>query len=74
MTTERPPTLLTPGVMARELGEPLHRINNVLATRSHIRPRARGGTLRLYDRGALAMVKSELARIDARRAKGVSHG
>jgi hypothetical protein len=61
------PRLITPGVIARELEEPLHRVVHVLATRDHIQPSARAGTLRLYDRGAVAMVRQELNAIDARR-------
>ena len=44
------PRLITAGVIAAELRVPLHRVQNVLATRPHIRPSARAGTLRLYDR------------------------
>lgn len=73
MATE-PPALRTSGVIARELSEPLHRVLHVLATRNHIRPAARAGTLRLYDRKAVAMVRHELNAIDARRcAKGAAH-
>ncbi len=61
------PRLITPGVIARELKEPLHRVVHVLATRNHIQPSARAGTLRLYDRDAVAMVRHELNAIDARR-------
>lgn len=61
------PRLITVGVIAREVGVPLHRVLYVLATRSHIRPSARAGTLRLYDRKAVAMVRHELHAIDARR-------
>jgi hypothetical protein len=64
------PRLITPGVIARELGEPLHRVLHILATRKHIRPSARAGTLRLYDRAALAMVRHEINTIDARRSEG----
>jgi hypothetical protein len=60
------PRLTTPGVMAAQLGVPLHRILHILATREHIRPAARAGTLRLYDRRAVAMVRHELNAIDAR--------
>lgn len=68
------PILITPGVIARELNEPLHRVLNVLGTRRHIRPSARAGTLRLYDRQAVAMVRHEINAIDARRGrKGVAH-
>ena len=61
------PTLTTPGVIARELGEPLHRVCHVLRTRTHIRPRARAGQLRLYDRKTIAEVRYELNAIDARK-------
>lgn len=63
------PILLTSGRMAVELGEPLHRVTYILATRRHIRPSARAGTLRLFDRAALAMVRHELNTIDARQCK-----
>lgn len=73
VATANPPTLTTPGVIARELGVPLHRVLHVLATREHIRAAARAGTLRLYDRQAVAQVRHELNAIDARRcSKGVA--
>ena len=69
------PSLLTPGRIARALGEPIHRVLHVLSTRQHIRPVARAGTLRLYDRDGLAAVRHELNAIDARRAsRGCSDG
>ena len=67
MSTQVPPQLITPGVIARELGEPLHRVLHVLGTREHIRPSARAGTLRLYDKATIAEVRHELHAIDARR-------
>jgi hypothetical protein len=70
--TTSPPQLITPGVIAAELHVPLHRVLHVLATRQHIQPVARAGTLRLYPRRAVAMVRHELNAIDARRCrKGV---
>jgi hypothetical protein len=69
-----PPQLITPGVIAAELQAPLHRVLHVLATRQHIRPSARAGTLRLYGADAVAMVRLELNAIDARRnRKEVPH-
>ena len=59
--------LRTIGVLATELGEPLHRVEYILRTRRHIRPAARAGILRLYDREALAMVRHELNAINALR-------
>ena len=67
------PSLITPGVIARELGVPLHRIQHVLATRSHIIPAARAGILRLYNRKSLAMVRHEITAIDARKSGRESH-
>ncbi len=64
------PLLTTPGVLAANLGEPLHRVEYVLRTRKHIRPAARAGRLRLYARAALAQVRHELNAMDARRARG----
>lgn len=67
MPNKSEPRLLSPGVIARQLKVPLHRVQNVLKTRPHIRPLARAGILRLYDRDAVAMVRHELNAIDARR-------
>ncbi len=64
------PRLITPGVIAKQLDEPLHRVLHVLRTRPYIRPSARAGTLRLYDRQAVAMVRHELTAIDAQRCRG----
>lgn len=64
------PRLITPGVIAFELGVPIHRVLNVLRTRQHIRPSAKAGTLRLYSRSAIAMVRHELNTMEARRAAG----
>lgn len=72
--TPREPRFITAGVIAQQLGEPLHRVLNVLRTRPHIRPAARAGTLRLYARDAIAQVRHELNAIDARRGKGVGDG
>ena len=72
LTTE--PTLITPGVIAADLSEPLHRVLHVLRTRPHIRPAARAGRLRLYSRSAVGMVQHELNTIDARSGgKVTSH-
>lgn len=74
MSDTSPPKLITPGVIAACLKVPLHRVLHVLSTRDHIAPSARAGTLRLYDRAAVAMIRHELSAMDARRAsrsKGV---
>ena len=68
------PKLRTPGVLAADLGQPLHRVLYVLRTRPHIRPTATAGRLRLYDRDAAARLRHELTAIDAWRAKGVARG
>lgn len=69
-----PPTLITPGVIATELGQPMHRVLRVLATRPAIRPAALAGRVRLYDRRAIEQVRLELAGIDRRRGDGDSEG
>jgi len=67
------PKMLTAGRIAEAVNAPLHRVLRILATRQHIRPAARAGTLRLYEREAIAMVRHELSAMDARRhdRKGV---
>ena len=67
MTARAVARLRTPGVLAAHLDEPLHRVLYVLRTRGHIRPSARAGCLRLYDREAVALIRHELNAIDARR-------
>ncbi|MGE3108385.1 MAG: hypothetical protein AB7G11_03810 [Phycisphaerales bacterium] len=69
-----PPTLITPGVIASELGQPMHRVLRVLATRPAIRPAALAGRVRLYDRRAIEQVRLELASIDRRRGGAGSEG
>jgi len=70
------PKMLTAGRIAEAANAPLHRVLRILATRPHIRPAARAGTLRLYDRKVVEMVRLELYAIDARRkvCKEVNHG
>jgi len=62
-------TFNTPGQIARQLGVPLHRVTHILATRPHIKPVARAGNIRVYDRAGVAMIRHELNAIDARRAE-----
>lgn len=69
--TKRVPKLRTPGVIAQELGEPLHRVQYVLRTRPFIAPSARAGRLRLFDLEAVARIRHALNAMDARR--GASH-
>ncbi len=62
------PVLITAGIIARETGASLGRVVYILRARPHIRPKARAGTLRLYDRQAIAQVRHELNAIEARRS------
>lgn len=66
-----PPRLITSGVIARELRQPLHRVRWVLDTRPDIRPAAYAGIIRLFTRAAIARVRYELNAIDANRS---THG
>ena len=72
---ESAPKLITLGVIAERIGVPLHRVRHVLATRPHIKPAARAGTLRLFHANAVAQVRYEITLIDARRSgcKGEDH-
>jgi hypothetical protein len=63
------PQLITPGRIALDVNQPLHRILHILKTRDYIRPAARAGTLRLYRRTAIALVRHELNAIDAHRGR-----
>lgn len=67
--TSMEPLLITPGRIANAIGVPLHRVLRILSTRPHIRPAARAGTIRLYDRATIAKVRSELNLVDARRCR-----
>ena len=66
MTTETTVKLNTVGVLARKLNQPVHRIAYLLRTRQHIRPAAVAGRSRLYRELAVAQLRYELNRIDAR--------
>lgn len=61
------PQLTTAGVIARKLGVPLHRVQYVLRTRTHIKHTAWGGNLRLFPREAIAMVSDELELIESNK-------
>lgn len=75
MPTVTAPKLVTSGVIATELGVPIHRVVRILQTRASIQPTAYAGNVRLYDRHAIARVRHELTAIDARRCRqGVPRG
>ena len=57
-------------MLAADLDVPLHRVQYILQTRDHIKPSARAGRLRLYDREALSLIRHELNAIDTRREGG----
>lgn len=70
MSSTNVPILLTPGIIARQLDEPLHRVLYVLATRPHIAPSARAGRLRLYSKENVVQISDALKAIDARFGQG----
>ena len=59
--------LLTVGAIARETGQPVHRVRYALET-YHIDPVQRAGILRLFSRDDLPRIQSALDRISGRRA------
>jgi hypothetical protein len=58
--------LLTVGVIADRLNEPIHRIEYVLRTRD-IRPSGIAGNARVYDEAGLERIAEELRAIDERK-------
>jgi len=66
METHPIPALRTPGVIATELGEPLHRVLYILRTRPYITASALAGRVRLYDRAAVVLIRDAMSAIDAR--------
>ena len=64
--------LLTVGMIAKELGCPVHRVNYILRSRD-IRPAARAGNLGVYQRSDVDRIASEIRRIDRER-QGGRHG
>lgn len=65
-------SFVTPGDIRRALGEPQHRVDNVLATRGHIQPLRRVGIVRAYAKEAVEQVRLELEQIDSKRVCRVS--
>jgi uncharacterized protein YjbI with pentapeptide repeats len=57
------------GRIAAEYGVPVHRIDYVLATRPHIQPVAKAGTLRLFDQHGKNLIRAELEQIDAKASE-----
>ncbi len=65
------PSLRTPGVLANELGVPLPRVLYLLRKLGHrIRPVARAGTLRLYDKAAVQALRTHLHAAPAGKGVG----
>ena len=60
------PRLVTVGVIAKELDEPIHRVEYILRTRKHIAPRATAGGLRLFDNDAIEQVLNEIISINTK--------
>ncbi len=76
--TKSVPKLATIGEVAKLLDIPPRRIEYVLRTRPHIRPRAMAAGARCFDDDAIAQIRHELNSIDARRCdqtrgRGGSH-
>ena len=72
MRTPAVPSLLTAARIADDLGASLPGVLYVFSTRRHISPAARAGTLRLYNREAVAQIRHELNSIDAQRTRSAS--
>ena len=62
------PKLATVGQVAKLLDVAVHRVEYLLRSRPHIRPRAVAGGMRCFDDTAIAQIRHELNAIDAQRA------
>lgn len=60
---ERSPAMPTVGEIARLLGEPIHRIEYVIRSRS-IEPKGRAGNVRIFSEADVARIAHELRCID----------
>jgi DNA-binding transcriptional MerR regulator len=58
--------LPTIGIIAEQLGEPVHRIEYVIRSRN-IQPSGRAGNARVFTDGDIERIASELRRIDAEK-------
>ena len=63
--------LNTVGLLAEKLGQPVHRVEYVIRTRSHINHVAVAGRTRLFDDGAARQLRHEFNAIDARKSGGI---
>ena len=61
--------LITRGVIAETLGQPVQRVGHILATRGHIAPIAKVGVANLYGQDAIGLVRIEIERIELRQRK-----
>lgn len=68
-----PPRLLTIGLLAARLGVSISRVEYILRTRPHIKPRAYAGFVRVFCNETIALVRHEINAIDAQRM-GCSQG
>ena len=67
MPITTPVSLVTTADIAARLGQPLRRVQWVLATRHHIQPVALAGVVRVYSTAAMALVQDEIDRINRRK-------
>lgn len=63
------PKLATVGQIADLLDAPVYRIEYILRSRRHIRPRAIAAGARCFDDHGVSLIRHELNAIDARRAE-----
>lgn len=63
------PKLATVGEVAKHLNVPIHRVEYVLRTRKHIKPRARAAGARCFDGLAIAQIRDVLRGIAETRGE-----
>lgn len=62
----------TVGEIAKQLGEPLHRIEYIIRSRN-IQPASRAGNVRIFAEAEVAHIADQLRQIDARHEQTSDH-
>ncbi len=62
-------TVPTVGEIARRIGEPIHRVEYIIKARD-IQPTERAGNCRVFTDGDVALIATEIRRIDAEKQGG----
>jgi hypothetical protein len=62
--SDETPKALTPGEIARRIGQPIHRVQYVIVSRQ-LEPIARAGNLRIFSEADVQYIAGQIRRMDA---------